>query len=287
MSRTTSVTPRFRSHSSSRDAETAGCGPAKSQLGMVMHLIAWFLAMLVASTTCLAAPDRATSNENVSLTNEFLPIEPEVAGSTVEVVVGGTVVKTDIRLLSDEEQLKFLTTSRSSTRIAKVGINGKLSFLTGTFTAERGRYAVFMDHANYFVEPKVVNEKYVGRQKTGIGLRLVANITTNKRGLDLGSIFKIGLAVGRNEMSGSLEVLAFGVNGPQIAPLLPGIMPTIDEGSIQKALESMAAVRAKFWEDDTSISPSHFAIETFETDTVDPPQFPRIDSSGEADVEAM
>lgn len=237
------------------------------------------IAVIACSLAFNAHAQPRGGGDQPAMTNEFLPVEPEVAGSTVEVVVGGTIVKTDIRLLSDQDQLKFLTTTRSSTRIAKVGTDGKFSFMTGTITADRGKYVVFMDHANYFVEPLFSKDgRYIGRQKTGIGLRLVASVATSKKGLDLGSIFKIGLAVGRNEMSGSLEVLAFGVTGPQITPLLPGIMATIDEGSIQRALESMAAVRAKFWEDDTSISPSRFAEERFDPGSAEPMQFPRIES---------
>lgn len=232
--------------------------------------------LFFAASTVLRAEPQADYAASVS--NEFLPMEPEVADSTVEVVVGGTVVRSDIRLLADKEQLQFLTTTRSSTRMARVGNNGKLTFLSGTITGDKGRYAVFMDHAHYFVEPaRHENGDAFGRYKTGIGLRLVASIETRKRGIDLGSIFKIGLAAGKNEMSGSLEVLAFGISGPEISTLLPGIMATIDESSIQRALESMAAVRAKFWEEDTSISPTRFAIEATGSSNFEPARMPRIE----------
>ncbi|HRI55816.1 MAG TPA: hypothetical protein PK170_01815 [Anaerolineae bacterium] len=206
-------------------------------------------------------------------------MEPKPAASQVEVVRDGAVVRVDIRLLPREEQLGLLSTTRSSTRIARIDRSGKLSYLTGSVTGGRGSYAVFMDHASYYVERVTDRDgAMLGSYKTGIGLRLVAAIETRRAGLDLGSIFKLGIAASRSELNGSMEVMAFGVGGPQINSLLPGIMSTIDEGSIQRSLEALAAVKAKFWDRDTVIAPQHFAVQSIDESLRSSIQTPDITS---------
>lgn len=208
---------------------------------------------------------------------DFAPMEPEVSSAAVEVVADGVIVTTDIRLLSREDRLRFLSTTNSSTRMAKVDADGRVSYLTGNVTGERGKYFVLMDHASYFVEPvKSPDGTVIGKYRTGIGLRLVANIETRKRNIDLGGLLNIGLAASKQDISGSLQVVAFGVSGPNIAPHLPGIMSKIDESSIQSALESMAAIKSKFWESETFISPSRFSVRYFQPGQAEPVTPPRM-----------
>lgn len=197
----------------------------------------------------------------------FVPIEPIIAESQIKIARNGAIVTTDIRLLSNTETLNFLADSWSKVAVSKVDQDGSLTYLTGSMTGEKGRYIVIMDYTKYFIEDLIEEGKKIGRLRTGVGLRLVADVQTKKTGIDLGGLLKIGMAANRQELSGSLEVRAIGVTSNEIDGLLPGMLPTINESAIQNALEVMAAVKAKFRESDTVVSPRHIAIELFESTT--------------------
>ena len=195
----------------------------------------------------------------------FVPIEPIIADSQIEMVKNGVIISTDIRLLSNKETLDFLADSWSKISVSKVNTDGSLTYLTASLTNEKGRYVAIMDYTKYFIEDMIDKGITIGRVRTGIGLRLLADINTKKSKIDLGGLLKIGLAASKNELSGSLEVRAIGVTSNDIDALLPGMLPAINESSIQTALEAMAAVKAKFREGDTVVSPRYIAIELYES----------------------
>ncbi|GAA3720517.1 hypothetical protein GCM10022421_30970 [Oceanisphaera sediminis] len=238
---------------------------------MKLKIISGILILIVSVSGCTSN----MTNQKVDLIRAgaieqekgagFVPIEPIIAKSEVEVVRNGEIVKVDIRLLTNEEALNYFADTWSKVTIAKVNSNGSLQYLAGTATAETGKYAAIMDFTKYAIDDIVENGKEIGRFRTGVGLRLIANITTKKKSIDLNGVLKIGVAASKEELTGSLEVRAIGVTSNEIDALLPGILPTIGESSIQNALEAMAAVKAKLRESDTVIKPRHFAIEVYES----------------------
>lgn len=191
----------------------------------------------------------------------FVPIEPLIAESQVKIARNGQLVTSDIRLLTKEETLGFLADSYSKVVVSKLDAQGKLTYLAGALTGEKGRYVAMMDYAKYYTEDVIEGGKRIGRVRTGVGLRLIATVVTTKAGVDLGGLLKIGLAASRNELNGSMEVRKMGVTSPEIDNLMPGVLSTISEGTIQAALEAMAAVRAKFHDSNTVVSPRYLAIE--------------------------
>lgn len=192
---------------------------------------------------------------------EYVPIEPVPAEFDVEVVRGGVIADEDIRLLTKEEMLAKFADSRSMISVARKGRDGKLTFLDASLTAEKGTYVAFMDYTKFYVDDLLDEDgEKIGRGRIGVGLRLVARVVTTKKGIDLGSLLKIGFAASQKHLTGTMEVRAIGITSDDIDPLLPGILPAVDEASIQSALESMAAVKAKIWDDNTTLSPRVIAI---------------------------
>ncbi|HTU67062.1 MAG TPA: hypothetical protein VMF52_14030 [Steroidobacteraceae bacterium] len=240
---------------------------------MKLNFVAPLLAMLGllggCTTTAISSAEAMNmvtgAGFNASKGAGFVPIEPTIAQSQVTVNRNGQLVTTDIRLLTNQETLDFLADTQSKVAVSKVDKNGNLTYLAGSLSAEKGRYVVVMDYTKFFIEDMIENGKKIGRLKTGVGLRLFADVKTSKVGIDLGGLLKIGLAAGRQELSGSLEVRAIGVTSTDIDSLLPGTLPTINESSIQTALEAMAAVKAKFRERETVVSPRHVAVELVES----------------------
>ena len=95
--------------------------------------------------------------------------------------------------------------------------------------------------------------------RVGIGLRLVASIQTKKKGINLGDLFAIGFAASKNEISGSLSVNILGIESKEITSLLP--MPSeISASSIQNAMQAMATIKSKIYDQNVKLKPQIISI---------------------------
>jgi hypothetical protein len=234
---------------------------------MIKKLSLVIVVILLASCASTPISESLVNNVN-NLQNEYFPIEPLIARSQIEIPVDGVMVTKDIRTLTNTEKLAFLGDTRVVVTLAKVTKSGELSYLAGKLTSEKGSYVAFMDYANFFIHDITEGDEVIGRARVGVGLRLVARIKTHKKGVDLGSVLKIGFAANKNELSGELEVRAIGVTSKEIQDLLPGSLPNLDESSIQRALESMAAVKTKIHDAGTSVQPRIMAVALIEKNMV-------------------
>ncbi|ROR97881.1 hypothetical protein EDC56_3548 [Sinobacterium caligoides] len=226
---------------------------------MIKTITLTIAIILLASCSSTPLPESVVTDVN-NLKNEYFPVEPLIAKSKIEIPVKGTMVTKDIRTLTNKEKLDFLGDTRVVVKLAKVTKSGELSYLTGKVTSEKGSYVAFMDYANFFIDDLSNGDEIVGRARVGVGLRLIAKVKTNKKGIDLGSVLKIGFAANKNELSGELEVRAIGVTSKEIQDLLPGSLPNLDESSIQRALEAMAAVKTKIHDTNTSVQPRIMSV---------------------------
>jgi hypothetical protein len=231
-------------------------------------VICFLIVLLAACAAHTPLPESFAGNAN-NLKNEYFPIEPLIAKSQVEISENGQMILKDIRLLSNIQKLAYLGDTRVVVTLAKETVSGELSYLTGKITGEKGKYVAFMDYANFFIDDLTDGQNVIGRARVGVGLRLVARVETNKKGVDLGSILKIGFAANKSELSGELEVRAIGVTSKEIQDLLPGSLPNLDESSIQRALEAMAAVKTKIHDPATSVQPRIMAVALNETNMIE------------------
>ncbi len=88
----------------------------------------------------------------------------------------------------------------------------------------------------------------------GVGLRLTANIRVIKGEVNLGSLFALGAAAEAGKASGTIVIQTLGVSGSEISGLIP--MPgEISESTIQNAILSLASIKAKIYDNKTSITP--------------------------------
>lgn len=234
---------------------------------MKMTVLCILISLLFACASTTPLPASFVNGVD-NLKNEYFPIEPLIAKSQVEFFENGQMVLKDIRSLTNIQKLGYLGDTRVVVTLAKETATGELSYLTGKVTGDKGKYVAFMDYANFFIDDLHDGSTVIGRARVGVGLRLVARIQTNKRGIDLGSILKIGFAANKSELSGELEVRAIGVTSKEIQDLLPGSLPNLDESSIQRALEAMAAVKTKIHDTGTSVQPRIMAVALNETNMV-------------------
>lgn len=88
----------------------------------------------------------------------------------------------------------------------------------------------------------------------GVGLRFTATITVNEGSIDLGNLFAIGVAAESKKVTGTLLIQTLGISGKDISSLIP--MPSqINPTTIQNAIMSLAAIKAKIYENDIDINP--------------------------------
>ena len=90
----------------------------------------------------------------------------------------------------------------------------------------------------------------------GVGLRIQANILVLKDTLNinLGSLYNLGIAASQNEINGTLIIQTLGISGQQISSAIP-IPDKINESTIQNAITSLATIKSKLYDDETSIKP--------------------------------
>jgi len=126
-----------------------------------------------------------------------------------------------------------------------------------------------MDYMKYRDEPIVDSDgKVLGNGRVGIGLRLVAEISTAKADLNLGSLLVIGVNAKLGYLKGSLYVNVIGMDSSDITNLIP-LTSVIDETAIQAALQSLAAVKSKIHDNATLLTPHVVAVSIPEETKVD------------------
>lgn len=97
-----------------------------------------------------------------------------------------------------------------------------------------------------------------------IGLRIKADFTSLKAGLNLTNLYGLGLAAQTGGITGTLSVQSLGITGKSITPLIP--MPSeISVSSIQNAIQSAATMKAMIYEErtgakDVSITPELVSV---------------------------
>ena len=121
----------------------------------------------------------------------FMPIEPIVAKSQVEVRQNGEIVTKDIRVLTTNEKLNYLADTLAQVSVSKLGSSFQFSYLVNSVAREKGEYLVYIDYLKYFIEDAYTevtpgNRKKIGRYRTGVGLRVVARVKTKKKKCELG-----------------------------------------------------------------------------------------------------
>lgn len=93
----------------------------------------------------------------------------------------------------------------------------------------------------------------------GIGLRIQASVTTLKDSINLGSLYGLGLAASQNKLNGTLIIQTLGISGENISQIVP-IPDRINESTIQSAMQSLATIKSKIYDNKTTIRPQIVAF---------------------------
>jgi hypothetical protein len=208
--------------------------------------------------------EKSLQGINVSSKNYlgYQPIDPIPVSKVIAFDTGANNEKEVFwQSLPDAESVRrLLPLQTAQFAVRKTDVSGQVTYLVSSLSLERGSYEVIMDYMKYRVEDAYgENGDYIGNARVGVGLRIKALIVTNKANLNLGSITAIGLQANLGHLSGGISVDVVGIDSEAVTNLIP-LTSEIDETAIQSALQALASIKSKLWEDDTTITPHIVAI---------------------------
>ncbi len=150
---------------------------------------------------------------------------------------------------------RLLPLQSARVSVQKRDTSGKVSYLTSSISQSAGTYEVVMDFMKYRVAQVYSGAgHYSGDAIVGVGLRIRAAVVTTKSGLNFSSLVGLGMEASRGNLSGSIAVDVYGIDSPDVTNLIP-LSTEIDQTSIQNALQGLAAIKAKLWQQDTRLYP--------------------------------
>ncbi|MCF8363706.1 MAG: hypothetical protein K9G70_13895 [Prolixibacteraceae bacterium] len=150
--------------------------------------------------------------------------------------------------------------------IGQITAEGGIKYGTSNIGYKGNNYIITLDYIKFTTNSIGVtfqDSSYVLNERNpdilvpvyiGIGLRLTANISVNKGTVNLGDLFSIGAAASAEKISGTLIVQTLGISGEGVSATIP-FPSEINNNSIQNAILSLGAIKAKIYDPNTSISP--------------------------------
>lgn len=157
--------------------------------------------------------------------------------------------------------LQFLPNEAVYATVRKNDNSADIKYGPASITAEAGSYTVTLDYCK-FTTLKIIHsdgKSCAGFSKVGIGMRITAQITTFQAGVDVSSLFGLGIAAKTNKLSGQLSVDLIGMESSKITDLIT-LPVDISEASIQSALQSLSAIKSKIYDENTRLYPQIIAI---------------------------
>lgn len=228
------------------------------------------LVISVLMFTGCATTDRNVVGSNLRIDPDkyldYQPIDP-LPVAKVE-VFNGTSIKAEFwAKLDAEARRKALPNQASAVSISQLNYSGGVKYLGSSVSGEVGSYKVIMDYMKYRVEPMYDSSsgEYLGVGKVGVGLRITADIKTNEAQINLASLFSIGAEAKSGNLSGGIVVDVIGIDSKDVTNLLP-LTSEIDQSSIQSALQSLASIKSKIFENGVEITPHLVALKQAKPD---------------------
>jgi hypothetical protein len=153
----------------------------------------------------------------------------------------------------DNTLLHSLSDILSSVTIYQTNKEGTLTLLGNSITAKNTTYKVIYDFTQTQTILLCIKNDSI-KQSIGIAVRMIAEITTKKRGIDLSDIFKLSLNAEKEKISGSLTVRSVGISSQKVNQSIP-TTTDLSPASIASALQTIATIKSSIYDQDTRITP--------------------------------
>ena len=188
----------------------------------------------------------------------YQPIEP-LPVKYVEVYSENQFVTKPWASLNDSTIRNLLPNQSAQVAMRTTDFTGKINYLTASVTDQAGSYEVLMDYMKYRIEDVYNNSDIVGSGRIGIGLRIKATVITNQANLNLSSLVNLGVEASSKHLTGLLSIDIFGIDSKDITNYIP-LTAKLDETSIQNALQAIATIKSKIWDNNVKLTPHLIAI---------------------------
>lgn len=222
---------------------------------------------LVFGTSCdkaaSVAPDTTSTAEGSPVFKDWTPTEPESVEAFFE--AKPNYDKNADGKVENAEVLSFFPNEAVQVSVRDRTVSGEVTAPVVGVSAKGHSYTVVVDYVKYQTERANCEQVKPGHDcdrllRTGVGIRLNADVTTLEADINLSSLFGIAAAAALNQVRGTLRFETIGITGPGISPLVP-LPSQISPDSVQGAMQAAAAIKAKLHDQDGSVqvSPQVFA----------------------------
>jgi hypothetical protein len=149
---------------------------------------------------------------------------------------------------------KLLTNISANTSIGNSSLSGSL----GLFSAAYSRKQYVIDFMKWRGELlTTTNNLEVGWVRLGAGLRLNIEIETTDAGAT-GSLLALAASAKAGKTSGTISAELIGMDAPEITLSVP-FSVDLSEGNVLRIIETMAVVKAKLYDKNTTLKPNLIA----------------------------
>lgn len=177
------------------------------------------------------------------------------------------IISKNIKLLNREEILGFLNNETVLVSIGKLNREGSINYLPITISKKNTSYKVTMDYMKYATLAQISNNQFIGSKRVGIGLRLISLITTAEAGINIGDLYSIGLAAKDGKLSGTLIIEVIGIKSKEVTTLIP-FPSEINQTTIQNAMQALATIKSKIYDEETKLYPQVMAIKKYKSEEI-------------------
>ncbi len=168
-------------------------------------------------------------------------------------------------------------------RIALTTLEGNVALDAGVVgTSVKGNsYVLIVDYIKYITSSKEIDTEYTYTNArgqdvtkhfvgtipiyTGIGLRIRAEFKALQSDLNISGLPAIAVAASSEGITGRLTVQTLGISGQEVTGLMP-LISDISITSIQNAVQAVAAIKAKIYEESTTVYPKIVGFESPDRD---------------------
>jgi len=190
----------------------------------------------------------------------YQPIDP--------IPIKTSMIDKDTLVTKNQKLMNSLPDESMRLAIGEMVGNMGISFGPVKYGVKNNSYIVILDYIKYSTQPfKIKNDSKLNTISSkpekdtltipvyvGVGLRLTASINVKESGVDLSNFYGLGLAAQQQKINGTLVIQTLGVSGQSVSSLIP--MPSeLNATTIQNAILSLGAIKAKMYEEDTQLHP--------------------------------
>lgn len=168
-------------------------------------------------------------------------------------------VQNILELKHDTSLLNSFNNLVSNVTIYKEDETGGLTLYGSSLSGKKETYVViydFMQSQSIFLN-KADKSKYYAL--VGVSTRLVVNVTTKKKSINLANLFGLGISAEKNKLAGKLEVKINGISSEKINSVIP-VTSDLSTTSIANALQAIATIKVLVYDSKTVISPQILAF---------------------------